>query len=375
MATAKKLPSGSWRCQVYSHTEEIPQPDGTIKKKRIYESFTCDDPSPKGRRICEREAAEWAANKEHFLKKRNLDLTLREAIDKYVSARDSLLSPTTVSDYRSIQRNAFPDIMDKKLSDLDEETLQNALNKESSRPSKNCYRNPRPLSPKRVLNEWGLVASVINKYGLKEEKEDLILPSKERRFHELISPDTIFSLVKGTNIELPVLLAMWLSFSLSEIRGLTKSKSVSGNYITIVEVVVDVNNSPLRKNLAKNVNRNRRHKIPPYIKHLIDQVEGDIIVPESGKEIYRKWKQLLRRNGLPPLTFHDLRHVSASVMAMLRIPDKYAQERGGWRTDAVMKKVYMETFSEERERVDATIDAYYESLMQHDMQHEAELSL
>ena len=46
MPTAKKLPSGSWRCQVYSHTEESIQPDGTVKKKRIYESFTNTDPSP-----------------------------------------------------------------------------------------------------------------------------------------------------------------------------------------------------------------------------------------------------------------------------------------------------------------------------------------
>ena len=45
MATAKKLPSGSWRCQVFSHFEEQIQPDGTVKKKRIYKSFTCDDPS------------------------------------------------------------------------------------------------------------------------------------------------------------------------------------------------------------------------------------------------------------------------------------------------------------------------------------------
>ena len=40
MATAKKLSSGSWRCQVYSHTEEVIQPDGSVKKKRIYKSLT-----------------------------------------------------------------------------------------------------------------------------------------------------------------------------------------------------------------------------------------------------------------------------------------------------------------------------------------------
>ena len=41
MAKAKKLHSGSWRCQVYSHTEEILMADGSRKKKRIYKSFTC----------------------------------------------------------------------------------------------------------------------------------------------------------------------------------------------------------------------------------------------------------------------------------------------------------------------------------------------
>lgn len=369
MPTAKKLPSGSWRCQVYSHTEEIPQPDGTTKKKRIYKSFTCDDPSPKGRRRCEKEAADWAADKERHMKSDTLSITLREAIDKYISTRDSLLSATTISGYRTIQRSAFPSIMNLPLGKLDNETLQDAINQESKRISKNHSKNPKALSPKRVRNEWGLVASVIERYGLKDEKDDLILPSKERHFHELVSPETITQIVKGTDIELPAMLAMWLSFSLSEIRGLTKSKSISGDYITIVEVIVDVDNKPIRKSLAKNSTRNRRHKMPSYIKELIDQVEGDVIVPASGKEIYRKWKVLLRKNNLPPLTFHDLRHVNASVMAMLRIPDKYAQERGGWSSDSVMKRVYMETFSEERERVDGIIDSYFEGIMQHDMQH------
>jgi hypothetical protein len=50
-------------------------------------------------------------------------------------------------------------------------------------------------------------------------------------------------------------------------------------------------------------------------------------------------------------------------MALLRIPDKYAQERGGWKTDEVMKKVYTQTFSEEREKVDDTVDSYFNSMV------------
>ena len=71
MATAKKLPSGSWRCLVYSHSEPVFDKDGKPvldkngkqKQKRIYESFTSDDPTKAGKREAERQAAEFAAQK------------------------------------------------------------------------------------------------------------------------------------------------------------------------------------------------------------------------------------------------------------------------------------------------------------------------
>jgi len=44
--------------------------------------------------------------------------------------------------------------------------------------------------------------------------------------------------VQGTDIELATLLAMWLSFSVSEIRGLKKSTSVKDRYITIVRFLL-----------------------------------------------------------------------------------------------------------------------------------------
>ena len=69
------------------------------------------------------------------------------------------------------------------------------------------------------------------------------------------------------------------------------------------------------------------------------------------------------------MRFHDLRHVNASVMAMLKIPDKYAQERGGWSSNYVMKGVYTQAFDSARIAVDDTIDEYFEEVMQHEMQH------
>ena len=50
-------------------------------------------------------------------------------------------------------------------------------------------------------------------------------------------------------------------------------------------------------------------------------------------------------------------------MALLRLHNKYAMERDGWKTDNVMKKVYTHTFSHEREKVDTVIDNYFEKLL------------
>lgn len=374
MATAKKLPSGSWRCLAYSHTERIlDEKTGKWKDKRIYESFTSDNPTLQGKREAEAAAAVFQVNKSKELKKKRPDygnMTLTQAIDEYIESRVALKrSPTTIQDYRCIQKNGFQDLMDMKLKDIDEMILQEAINIEARRPSNVRTKNPKPLSAKRLRNEWGLISAVLHKYCKGIDYDEIELPQVLPRIVELPSAKDVLELVRGTDIELPVLLAMWLSFSMSEVRGLTKSKSISGDYLTIREVVVDVDGKPYRKDMAKNPTRNRRHRIPPYIKQLIDQVEGDNLVQISGKALYHRWIKLQDDHGTEHITFHDLRHLNASVMALLRIPDKYAQERGGWKSDKVMKKVYMQTFSEERERVDNIIDSYFEDAMQHDMQH------
>src|SRR5699024_2139302 len=89
---------------------------------------------------------------------------------------------------------------------------------------------------------------------------------------------------------------------------------------------------------------------------------SDMLIELSGHSIYMKWKRLLEKNNLPHMSFHDLRHVNASVMTLLKIPDKYAMERGGWKIDSVMKRVYTHTFSSEKTQVDNIIDDYFQKI-------------
>ena len=63
------------------------------------------------------------------------------------------------------------------------------------------------------------------------------------------------------------------------------------------------------------------------------------------------------------IRFHDLRHLNASVMLALGIPDKYAMERGGWSSTSIMKSVYQHTFTAERQAVDDKIDSFFNEMM------------
>ncbi len=370
MAKARKLPSGNWNCKAYSHSEPLYNldgspamlPDGTQDTHRIYESFTAPT-----RKEAEFLAAEFQLNKKKILKKKvsNLNLSLTESIDKYVERCIRLnRSPATIKDYRCIQQNGFQDLMQIPLKDMDKDLLQEAIDMEAQRP---CKRKKNvTLSTKRLHNEWGLITAVLNKYGnddLQHILKELELPNVQNRVPELIPAEKLLPAIKGNDIELAVLLAAWLSFSMSEIRGLTKSKSINGDHIRIAEVVIVVDNQDIRKDIAKNEYRNRTHRIPPYIKDLIDKVPCDTLVPFTEAQLYHKWIKFLNEHRFHHMTFHDLRHVNASVMALLQIPTKYAQERGGWKTEATMKRVYTQTFPQARIEVDDTVDNFFDNIV------------
>ena len=56
--------------------------------------------------------------------------------------------------------------------------------------------------------------------------------------------------------------------------------------------------------------------------------------------------------------------MSAGVMVLLGIPDKYAMERGGWSTTHTLKRIYQHTFSDEREMMNQRMDDYFETLLE-----------
>lgn len=342
MAKAKKTKSGSYTIRVYAYTD--------AHGKQHYKRITADTKAE-----CEQLASKFKYS-ENRKNPSPIKMTVGDAVDQYIDLC-KVLSPATVSGYQKIRRTGFQDLMDVKVEDLDEKLLQQAINMESMRMG----RRGR-ISPKTVSNEWGLISSAL--WHISRVKWDVRLPKRPRSFKDYPEPQVIFDMVKGTAIELPCMLSLWLSFSLSEIRGL-KWTDIKNGVITINRVMVDVDGHPTVKDAAKAEMRKRRHRLPQYIQELLAKTPhtSDYIVPLNHEQIYGRFKRLCKKNDLD-LTFHDLRHLNASVMLQLNIPEKYAMERGGWKTPNVMKSVYQHTFSSERVEVDDKMDRYFENMTQ-----------
>ena len=293
--------------------------------------------------------------------KRPENITLREACERYIDSRKNRLSHTTLEGYEKIINNYFADIMDLPLCELTEKKLDQSVERFAGSVSK---RTKRRYSSKTISNAFMLLTPIIREYAPGIDTKKVRLPEKKRKPVQLIAPQDIFAAVRGTEVELPVLLAMWLSLSMSEIRGLTKSKSIRDGRISIVETVVDVRGRPVRKECGKEELRSRTLAIPGYIGRLIDQVDGDIIVPMSAHAITKRFYRLLEKHSLPHIGFHKLRHVNASVMSMLDIPEKEALERGGWKTDAVYKQIYTHTFTHQRQESDRKLDEFFNEIIE-----------
>ncbi len=337
MATAKELPSGSWRVRVY---------DNQTGK---YLSFTSKLKGKAGKNEAEYMAKQWQTGR----KKVRQEKTVGECIDEYISNKENILSPTTINSYKRSKINNLNELCSISISKLSETDVQKHFNKLALKKS-----------AKTVCNAHGLLASVLNVYA-PEIRLRTSLPKIQRKIKKLPNAVDILKIIVGTEIELPCLLAMWQGLRMSEIRGAKKS-DIKDGVLIIHSTVVTVNGEHITKNQTKTIESTRQMVLPEYIQKLIALLPDnqDNLTLLSGQAIYKRFIRLLKANNIEHITFHDLRHMNASIMLALGVPDKYAMERGGWSSPNIMKSVYQHTFTEERKLVDKKIDDYFSNLFE-----------
>jgi integrase len=257
------------------------------------------------------------------------NLTVTQAIDNYIDNRTKL-SPSTIRGYKSIQKNVFTTVTNTK---LDEVNWQKAIDDDDH-------------APKTIRNAWGFIASVLAENNLSVPK--VRLPAKISRERAFLQPDQILTFVKAINgqeCELAALLGLH-SLRRSEILDVTYGDVDLKNNIIHVRgaAVVDEDNKVIHKKTNKNASSTRDVPIMiPRLAELIKQGNGkktDYLVTCHPNTIWRMVNNICRKNNLPEIGCHGLRHSFVSLAYHLGWSEMATMQIAGYSDFQTMRKIY-----------------------------------
>lgn len=255
------------------------------------------------------------------------DMTFEDAIDSYCDMKSRVLSPSTISGYKSVKRNLPTRFLKTKLSEIDSVAIQKTINDYSLN-----------RSPKSVANAYGLISTVMRMFypkleinvslPLKIEKEPYVPTTEEVK--------RICEIAKGTKYWIPICLGAY-GMRKSEICALTID-DLDGNLLHISKALVySENNEWVLRNVTKTKSSTRIIEIAPEI---ADKIREQGYVFRGSPSALNQWLvRAEKKEGLPHFSFHKLRHYFATVMSTF-LPEADWLRSGGWKTPYVAKAVY-----------------------------------
>ena len=329
MATAKRLPSGTYRCIVYIGNDE--------NGKRKYKSITDPD---KWR--CEKLAAEYADKHRSY----QHNDTLQNALKEYINLRKPVLSPATVRGYENVRKALERDYLDfihQSVYDIDTIKYQQMVNAWTV-----------IISPKTIRNRTGLISSVLKYKGV--QPPILKLPDKVKP--DLHIPDVadvkrIIDVAAGSEMEIPILLGAFAPMRRSEIVALSMD-DIDGNVIHVRRAIVMDSDG---KNVSKGTKTYESDRFILMPAEIIQKIrdQGYVTKISNPQNISQRFEHIAKRANCARVRFHDLRHWCASYLHAQGVPEQYILERGGWTTDGVMKNVYRHSLASESDTINGAI--------------------
>lgn len=264
--------------------------------------------------------------------RRTFRTTLSEAVDQYIERRRSTRSPATIRGYVAYKENRLQDMMDANIFATTDKQWQIAVD-----------RDFRGLTPKYAKNVWSMFASAIEEITGNRPKVELRRSNAESR--PFLEPDEVLLFVdamKGNVAYIAALLEL-SSLRISEVLDVRGTDvDLKKNRIRIRGAAVYGENGWVHKELNKNASSTRYIPIIPPLREALLSVEltDDYIVKLTRDNIYNQINRVCRKNGLPEVGNHGLRHSFASLAYHLQIPPKIVQEIGGWSDAATVNKIY-----------------------------------
>lgn len=282
------------------------------------------------------------------------ELTVAEAMERYVEAKRGVLSPSTLREYVRLAGTAFESLRKVRLRDLTQEKVQIAIGIESA-----------THEPKTVRNMHGLLSS-----ALKMFRSDFILHTKlpQKKKSEIVIPteeDVIALLhtVENTDIDVPVHLAALCGLRMSEILGLRWSEvDFDGKKIHIAAAKVKGENGDLILKGTKTVSGDREIKMLPAVEASLwrsFRPGAEFVTGLTAGAITGQYRRKMDKVCKQKFSFHALRHYCASVMIMLGIPVKYIADYLGHETEDMVNRVYGHIMADKKDELFARLEDYY----------------
>lgn len=308
----KKLPSGNWRVRVLEYTE----PNG----KRHYRSFT-DPDKYTAVSMANEFLANHSGNSETYE-----NITVKEACERYIKAKEAVLSPSTICEYKRIVKQDFQKLMPMPLRKLTPEQVQIAVSELSLR-----------VAPKTARNRHGFLHAAVSMY-----RPGFVFSTRlpQKKEAECIVPitsevQTLLS-VADEWIRVPILLASQGSLRRSEICALTPEDFTDLGVRVSKAVVINDEGKPVVKP-PKSKAGNRFCPLPQEVIQEARAWKHFGLTPASLSAHFRRCRDKV---DVPHFSFHKLRHYWASELHAQGIPDKYIAETGGWETVEMLQRVY-----------------------------------
>ena len=337
MATAKKLPSGSYRVQIFSHF------DSTGKK--VYKSFTAIT-----KREAELQAAEYKIGRKEAIEK---DWTVKEAVEKYIQANENILSPATLYGYEC-ELKRMESIHHIRISRLKSHNVQLFISELAEK-----------YSAKTVKNTYGLLVASVAHFNPdfhirvnlpRQGKKRLYAPNSEdvMRLYNAASP----------KLKLCIALAAFHSFRRGEIAAL-KFGDVKGNKLHVhSDMVYGRDRQRTYKEYPKTEDSDRFAILPPQVIQMIGSgAQDDYIIGWKPNSITKRFEELAHKLNIT-IRFHDLRHYFASIGAIIGVPDTYLASMGGWKADgSVMKSIYQNKIISMEEAYSKKMNDYFSEMI------------
>ena len=240
------------------------------------------------------------------------------------------LSPTTIASYsRIIKNNICPYFRERNICLVD---LQ-------SKHISQYYQHllSRGLSPSSVQRQHANIRKALQQAvidGMIKENPAACVkpPTSQRYIADYYSPSecrNLLTAIEGTDMEIPIILALMLGLRRSELLGLRwEAFDFDSHVVHIRHAMHQINGTIVERDTLKRKSSYRTLPLTPELERKLYPVhrsEGYVCVTADGEiispdQLYVRFKRVLEEHNLRHIRLHDLRHTCAALLIRAKMP-------------------------------------------------------